>query len=224
MAEPVKLAVFDCDGTLVDSQHAINACMADAFSAVNLLPPPLASVRQVVGLPLAKAIAVLAADETAPINDMTAAYSRSWTRMRDQGALIEPLYDGTLDVLAELEAGGWVLGVATGKSMRGLRATLEHHTISGRFSTLQTADYARGKPDPEMLYQAMQETGADPRDTVMIGDTTYDIEMALAAGVRPIGVAWGYHRTEDLLRAGASVVASTVLDLGRIVQFAEETA
>lgn len=224
MTEPLKLAVFDCDGTLVDSQHAINACMADAFSAVSMMPPSLASVRRIVGLPLAQAIAVLADDDRAPIADMTAAYSQSWMRLRDEGALSEPLFAGTLEVLNELETAGWILGIATGKSMRGLHSTLEHHALSGRFYTLQTADNARGKPDPEMLHQAMRETGADPRETVMIGDTTYDIEMARAAGVRSIGVAWGYHQPEDLLRAGASVVAGTVADLGRILQFTEETA
>lgn len=224
MTEPVKLAVFDCDGTLVDSQHAINACMSDAFSAVRMMPPPLSSVRRVVGLPLAQAIAVLADNDRAPIADMTAAYSQSWVRLRDEGALSEPLFAGTMAVLDDLAATGWTLGIATGKSLRGLQATLEHHALGGRFCTLQTADTARGKPDPEMLHLAMRETGADPRQTVMIGDTTYDIEMARAAGVRAIGVAWGYHQPEDLLRAGASVVASTLADLGQILQYTEEIA
>ena len=143
--------------------------------------------------------------------------------MRATGALDEPLFDGIIDVFDTLAADDWILGVATGKSMRGLVATLEKHNLSHRFVTLQTADNARGKPDPEMLELAMLETGAAPHQTVMIGDTTYDIEMACAAGVRPIGVAWGYHAKTELMDAGAVAVANTMADLQRFCEFVEET-
>ena len=224
MTATIKLAVFDCDGTLVDSQHSINACMREAFSAVGREAPPLEQVRRVVGLTLAQAITVLVDDEDAPVAEIAAAYSDAWTGMRVDSSLEEPLFEGMIDVLEKLQAAGWLLGVATGKSMRGLRSTLERHALDEFFHTLQTADRARGKPDPEMLHFAMQETGADAVDTVMIGDTTFDMEMARAAGVRAIGVSWGYHQPDDLRHAGASVVVDTMADLGRALHFAEETA
>ncbi len=222
MPSRVKLAVFDCDGTLVDSQHAINSCMTDAFIHVGLPPPPISRVRRVVGLPLAQAIEILADDDVAPVPAMVEAYSVSWQRMRTGGKLDEPLFDGTFDLLKGLHAGTWTLGVATGKSMRGLEATLAHHRLNGLFSTLQTADRARGKPHPEMLELAMSETAAEPAETVMIGDTTYDMEMAVNAGVRALGVAWGYHAPEDLKAAGALMVAKNVADLDRYLKNLEE--
>lgn len=222
MSSPIKLAVFDCDGTLVDSQHAISSCMSDAFRHVGLTPPPIAHVRRVVGLPLAQAIEILVSNDNAPIRDMVTAYSQSWHRMRAGGTLDEPLFDGTVELLSSLKSADWTLGVATGKSMRGLRQTLEHHGLEGLFATLQTADTARGKPDPEMLHLAMEETAADPSETVMIGDTTYDIEMAVAAGVRALGVAWGYHAPDDLMAAGAVTVFETVNELERYFKNLED--
>lgn len=217
----LKLAVFDCDGTLVDSQFAINACMADAFKSVGYPIPDISDVRRVVGLPLVEAIQIVADDPNAPAEEMAAAYSKSWGDMRAQGRLAEPLFDGVRTVLDHLIATDWVLGVATGKSMRGLMATLEHHDLNGHFQTLQTADKARGKPDPEMLELALAEMGAKASETVMIGDTTYDIEMAKAAGIIAIGVSWGYHAPEDLKTAGASFIVDTAGELGTLLNTKE---
>ena len=217
----LKLAVFDCDGTLVDSQHAINACMADAFTSVGYPKPDIADVRRVVGLPLVQAVEIIAKNPNAPAEDMAAAYSKSWSEMRANGDLAEPVFDGIVDVLDALSARDWLLGVATGKSMRGLKATLDHHQLGSYFQTLQTADKARGKPDPQMLEFAMAETGAVPHETVMIGDTTYDIEMAKAIDVKTIGVSWGYHAPEDLKRAGASFIVHTAGELGTLLNSKE---
>ena len=213
----LKLAVFDCDGTLVDSQFAINACMADAFASVGFPKPDIADVRRVVGLPLVQAIEIIADIPDAPAQEMAAAYSKSWTELRAKGELAEPIFDGIVDVLDALSAQEWVLGVATGKSMRGLKATLDHHQLGSYFQTMQTADKARGKPDPQMLEFAMTETGANPYETVMIGDTTYDIEMAKAIGVKTIGVSWGYHAPEDLKSAGASFIVHSAGELGALL-------
>ena len=221
---PIKLVVFDCDGTLVDSQHAITACMDHAFSAVALTPPPLGRVRRVIGLPLAEAIAVLAEDAAAPIAQMVDAYSTAWQRIRHDKDMEEPLFEGVLDIFDKLDAAGCLMGVATGKSMRGLEATLDQHGIGDRFVTLQTADIARGKPDPDMLLRAMNETGAAPADTIMIGDTTFDIAMACAANVRGYGVSWGYHAPEELRRAGAHAVLNSMAEIGPIIEISEEIA
>lgn len=223
MTIPVKLAVFDCDGTIVDSQYSIMACMAAAFTENGLISPGIAEVRRVVGLPLHRAIEVLAPDG-APIAAMTDAYSRKWSEARSENALSEPLFPGILEVFENLIASGWLLGVATGKSMRGLEATLTHHDIASHFVTLQTADRARGKPDPEMLEIAMAETGAQPWNTVMIGDTTFDMEMARRADVRAVGVSWGYHAPVELTAAGAHVIAESMTDLARLCDFEEEIA
>lgn len=218
----MKLAVFDCDGTLVDSQYAINKCMSDAFVAVGFAAPEIADVRRVVGLPLVQAIEIIADNPDAPAEEMARAYSASWSTMREQGTLAEPLFEGVNEVLHDLTQSDWVLGVATGKSMRGLHATLDHHNLHDHFQTLQTADKARGKPDPQMLELAMSETGAAQTQTIMIGDTTYDIEMACAAGVKSIGVSWGYHPPEDLKSAGASFIVTSAGELGTLLTATED--
>jgi phosphoglycolate phosphatase len=107
--------------------------------------------------------------------------------------------------------------VATGKSDRGLKGCLVNHGVFDLFVTLQTADRHPSKPHPAMLHAAMAEAGAAPAETVVIGDTAYDIEMASAAGVRALGVAWGYHEAEELLAAGAEAVAQTAAELEELL-------
>ncbi len=206
-AAKLKLAVFDCDGTIVDSQHSHLHSMRAAFERYDLVAPPREVIRRVIGLPLVHSFAILAPDQTPDRHeDLRQAYSDDWQELRAQGNLSEPLYPGFKEALDCLVADGWLLGVATGKSHRGLLATLEKHDLSNRFVTLQTADRARGKPHPEMLIKAMEEAGVSAPDTVMIGDTTFDIEMSINAGVRAICVAWGYHDPGELMACGADLV------------------
>jgi len=176
-----------------------------------------------VGLPLDTAIEHLVPTATEElVSDLRAEYGREWHRIRENEGLEEPLFPGLMEILARLEADGWLLGVATGKSRRGLDGTLEKHGIIDRFVTLQTADRARGKPHPEMMLNAMQETGAAPADTVMIGDTTFDVEMACNAGAIAIGVSWGYHEVEELHLAGATAVIDAFDELPKILDRAME--
>lgn len=203
-----RLALFDCDGTLVDSQANIHAAMTGCFAEVGRVAPDRAAVRRIVGLSLPEAMrTLLPGAEDAHHHDLAEGYKRCFRRMREQGEVEEALYGGIVGALDRLEADGWLLGVATGKSDRGLRLVLEHHGLFHRFVTLQTADRHPSKPHPSMIEQAMAEAGADPLSTVMIGDTSYDILMAHNAGVRAIGVAWGYHEPAELLAEGADVVA-----------------
>jgi phosphoglycolate phosphatase len=203
-----RLAIFDCDGTLVDSQANIHAAMTACFAEVGRAAPDRAAVRRIVGLSLPEAMRALLPDaEVAHHHDLAEGYKRCFRRMREQGEVEEALYDGIVGAIDRLEADGWLLGVATGKSDRGLRMVLEHHDLFHRFVTLQTADRHPSKPHPSMIEQAMAEAGADPLSTVMIGDTSYDILMAHNAGVRAIGVAWGYHEPAELLAEGADVLA-----------------
>lgn len=219
MPEAIRLAVFDCDGTLVDSQHSIIAAMHAAFDRRGVPRATDEAIRRVVGLPLFDAISVLAPDCSPDmIEIMRGDYSTAWQEMRSQGGLDEPLYPGTVEVLDQLADADWLLGVATGKSHRGLVGTLEKHDVLDRFITLQTADRARGKPHPEMLFNAMNEAGAEASHTAMIGDTTFDMEMAHHAGVMAIGVAWGYHDVGELEQAGAKAIISGFGELAGILQ------
>lgn len=204
-----RLALFDCDGTLVDSQHNIIECMDAAFQRAGLAPPPRQATRRIVGLSLVPAMQMLLPDVDPALHlQLAEDYKAAFHRLRGEGRVVEPLFDGILPVLAALEEAGWLLGVATGKSDRGLDLCLRHHGIHDRFVTLQTADRHPSKPHPSMVTQAMAEAGAAPQTTIVIGDTSFDMAMAVAAGARALGVDWGYHDADDLWAAGAYHVAA----------------
>jgi phosphoglycolate phosphatase len=218
-SQPLRLAVFDCDGTLVDSAHSIVMCMQAACAAHGFAEPTADDVRAMVGLPLEQAIALLFPEMPADtVMAVREGYRESFGDLRQKGEVHEPLYHGTLEALAVLEEAGWLLGVATGKAMRGLVATLSTHALEDRFVTLQTADLSQGKPNPDMLYKAMAETGVEPGATVMIGDTTFDMEMARNAGTLAIGVGWGYHEVEQLTKAGAHRVVDSYEELPEVIE------
>lgn len=216
---PTRLAVFDCDGTLVDSQANICVACERAFDGAGMTPPPRARIRRIVGLSLVEAMRVLLPQADDALHRALATdYKAAFHAMRASGELAdEPLFDGIAEVLAVLAADGWALGVATGKSDRGLAHILDRHGIADRFVTLQTADRHASKPDPAMLIAAMDEAGAAPHETAMIGDTSFDMAMAKAARARAVGVAWGYHDVHELADAGADVVADRVGDLRHLV-------
>ena len=215
----MKLVVFDCDGTLVDSQHMIVAAMTSAFEGVGRVPLPRQQVLSIVGLSLPLAIERLVPDAKAEeIVALTDGYKSGFAAVRQRPEAHEPLYDGIREVIEWLHRQDDVrLGIATGKSRRGVDRVVEQHALQGRFATVSTADEHPSKPHPSMLDHAMAETGAKPANTVMIGDTTSDIDMALAAGVGAIGVAWGYHDARDLHAAGAHAVAADRLELAEIL-------
>lgn len=203
-----RLAIFDCDGTLVDSQHVICRAMAECFVGAGREAPAAERTRRVVGLSLFQAMEALLPDESEAVHaELAAGYKQAFQGLRARGHVEEPLFDGISDLVEDLAGDGWLLGVATGKSDRGLGLCLDCHDLAGRFVTLQTADRHPSKPHPSMIHAAMAEAGAEPAGTIMIGDTSYDMEMARAAGVTAIGVAWGYHAAEELWAAGAHHVA-----------------
>jgi len=211
-----RLAVFDCDGTLVDGQADVLFAMRRAFERARMPAPEPMRVRSLVGLSLGVAIRQLApAASEEEARALTEYYKSSFRARREEGLLDEPLYDGIADLLQRLHAAGWQLAVATGKSDRGLAACLAAHGIAELFTSLQTADRHPSKPHPAMLEAALFEAGAQPGEAVMIGDTSFDIDMARAAGVASIGVAWGYHRAEELTAAGAGALAYNAAELER---------
>ncbi len=213
------LALFDCDGTLVDSQANICMAMEHAFSAIGAAAPPRDAIRRIVGLSVFEAAcALMPAGDEAEQTRLAQAYKTSFHELRGRGLIEEPLYDGIADLIASLHRDGWKLGVATGKSDRGLERCLDYHGLSEMFITLQTADRHPSKPHPSMVHQAMLDAQATPETTVMIGDTTYDIHMGRAAGVRTIGVSWGYHPAGELAEAGADMVAQTMEELSQMLR------
>jgi phosphoglycolate phosphatase len=206
----LRLAIFDCDGTLVDGQAGVIAAMEQAFGAVGLPAPDRHQVRRIVGLSLPQAIRLLAPQASeAQRSAADTAYRDAFRAAREAGHLVEPLYDGIAELITSLAGEGWLLGVATGKSQRGLEHCLATHGLSAHFSTLQTADHHPSKPNPAMIEAALAETGVERGNAVMIGDTEYDVAMAVNAGVRALGVEWGYHTAQELRSAGAEAIAAS---------------
>ena len=213
-----RLALFDCDGTLVDSQANICMAMEHAFEDAGLVPPLRSAIRRIVGLSLLEIMRALLPDAGDIVHgQMVERYRASYLTLRNNGLEHEPLYDGIAGVLSKLDEDGWMLGVATGKSDRGLERCLDHHAIRGLFVTLQTADRHPSKPNPSMVYQAIADAGAEPGTTVMIGDTVYDILMGKSAGCRTIGVSWGYHPVTEMRDAGADMIAENMDELAAML-------
>lgn len=210
-----RLAIFDCDGTLVDSQANICLAMARAFAAEGLVAPDLHIVRRIVGLSLVEAMRGLLPEAEDGLHRRLAKhYKQAFQSLRQENALaVEPLYDGLLGLLDRLEAEGWLLAVATGKSDRGLDLCLKHHGIKQRFVSLQTADRHPSKPDPSMVFEALADADVAPHNAVIIGDTSYDMLMGVNANIRALGVNWGYHEPAELIAAGADLVAQNMDEL-----------
>jgi phosphoglycolate phosphatase len=214
----LKLVIFDCDGTLVDSQYMICAAMRQAYEANNLSVPAREHLLAIVGLSLPDAFRHLATQSgngaEHPVEALVTCYKAAFADLRGSVDNLEPLYPGareTLDTLARRP--DTLLGIATGKSQRGVRAVLGRHGLAERFATIQTADDAPSKPHPGMVLAAMRATGASARDTIVVGDTVFDLEMARAAGAHAVGVAWGYHPTSALAAAGADAMIESFAEL-----------
>ncbi|MEC9345249.1 MAG: HAD-IA family hydrolase [Pseudomonadota bacterium] len=204
----LRLVIFDCDGTLVDSQYGIVHAMQTAFLSFGLIAPAPEAVKRVVGLSLETAIQTLAPGHgISDIRQLAALYREAAIGDGRPAHTREPMFEGIKAAILSLEQAGYLLGVATGKGRRGLDAMIARHGLANRFVTLQTADSVQaGKPAPDMCLQACAEAGVEPRDAVVIGDTSFDMQMARRAGSAAIGVAWGYHPPAELVRAGAAEV------------------
>jgi phosphoglycolate phosphatase len=214
MTTSTRLAVFDIDGTIVDSQHNIVASMLQACERHQVAPPSPAAIRQIIGLSLSEAVERLLPGADPDLQRAVAeSYKQGFAELRTSSSHFEPLFPGVVAALDALGRQGWLLAVATGKSRRGLLAMIERHNLEGRFISLQTADDNPGKPHPAMLRRAMADAGAKAGESVMIGDTSFDMLMGREAGTRTVGVAWGYHPAEELIDAGAERVVASYPEL-----------
>jgi phosphoglycolate phosphatase len=203
--QPKRLIVFDVDGTLVDSQNDIVRSMTLSFEALGLDAPDRSRIVGIIGVSLEIAVAQLAPDLSSKMYDaLVEGYKSAYTSLRAQNGstLSSPLYPNAHRVLQGLhDTPQYLLGVATGKSRRGLDVLLHEHDLADFFVTLQTADTHPSKPHPAMLQAALADAGIEAQNAVMIGDTQFDLEMAQAAGLYSIGVIWGYHVSSRLATA-----------------------
>ncbi|WP_421786275.1 HAD-IA family hydrolase [Hyphobacterium sp.] len=213
----LKLALFDLDGTLVDSRQLIAVSMDEAFRKNGLDGCTYEQVRQIVGIELFEAIPMLLPPDYPPDGAVKIGndFREIFVRNRADGTHTEGLYPGARELLEQLDREGWLLGVATGKPRRGLDHVLAAHGMTDLFVTLNTSCTGPGKPNPRMVLDAMHETGTELHRTIMIGDSSHDIQMALNARVRAAGVAWGFHTAAELSGAGAHSVHDDFDCLGR---------
>lgn len=214
-ASDMQLILFDCDGTLVDSQALIQAAMAGAFHSLGLAPPERSRTLSVVGLSLPEAMARMLPETSAAIQRAAAdAYKAAAIALREESAHTEPFFAGARETIVALAARPDILlGLATGKSRRGVDRLIAQAGLDGVFAAIETADSAPSKPHPAMILQAMRTAGCEAATTTMIGDTTFDLDMARSAGVRGIGVAWGYHPVESLEASGAHHIVHSFAEL-----------
>ena len=213
----MRLAIFDLDGTLIDSVALIVETVTNSFAAVNEPVPDEQAIRSISGITARDAMAILAPDASPErVEIILQSYRDHY--IGQAGVSREPLFKGALEALDRLQADPeTILAVATGKGYRGAVTLLERHGIIGRFNSIQTPDHNRGKPDPQMIEAAMAKAGAVRAQSVMIGDTVHDMRMARAAGVGAIGVAWGYHEIAELKDEGADIVIGDFAELDAAV-------
>ncbi|MBW8734517.1 MAG: HAD-IA family hydrolase [Asticcacaulis sp.] len=203
----LKLVVWDLDGTLVDSRASIFKALQEAAVEVGLAAPSYDEVRQIVGLSLLEAVRHMRPDLTPDHAQAYAtAYKQVFIRMHAEPDFHEPLYPGAEETLRRLKAEGWLIGMATGKSRRGIERNTVVYGWGDVFDTSFCADDGPSKPHPHMLECNMTALGVAKNQTIMIGDTTHDIHMGREAGVHTIGVSWGFHTVDELEAAGADVI------------------
>lgn len=212
----VRFAAFDLDGTLFDSAGSIVDGVQACWRACGFSPPGPEAVRRIIGLPWEESVrALLPGAGPDEFRKIRAYHDEVRGGARPRPERRETLFAGARRTLDALDAEGWVLGVVTSRSGARAFEMLEEHGMSGVFATVKTADMGPGKPDPHLLLKAMEDVGAEAGATAMIGDTTFDMEMAVAAGTAAFGVSWGVHETAALRAAGARHVVESFDDLRR---------
>ncbi len=212
----MKLILFDCDGTLVDSAALIHEVMARTFEAFELARPEAQATRSIIGLTLDIAIARLMGqiEVDRRATAMTAHYKSIFASVRSEAGFQEALFPGIAEMVQSLAGRDELLiGAVTGKSRRGLSHIVETHGFDRLFFVSRTADDCPSKPHPAMVMECCAEAGIDPRQTIVIGDAIYDMQMAKSAGAGALGVSWGYASVAELIKAGADHIAHAPTDI-----------
>ena len=205
-----RLLVFDWDGTIADSTGLIVSSLLAACADLGLPVPAPAVARHVIGLGLVDALSHVAPSlPRERYAEISAAYRRRYLE-RDAEIV---LFDGVREMLAELEGAGHLLAIATGKSRAGLARALAQHGVAGRFAATRCADEGFPKPHPDMLLALMDRTGVDAGATVMIGDTTHDMELARNAGTAAVALTHGAHGSEELVRCAPLATLASIAEL-----------
>ncbi|MGC9161976.1 MAG: HAD-IA family hydrolase [Thiomonas sp.] len=209
------LIVFDWDGTLMDSTAAISGAIQRACADLGLTVPSREQASYVIGLGLEDALRHTAPDlPPADYPRLVAAYRKHYFAL--DGQLV--LFDGVLDLLHELKSAGYNLAVATGKSRIGLARAMDRPELRGLFDATRTADETFSKPHPAMLHELMAELASPPQRTVMVGDTTHDLQMARNAQCAAIGVSYGAHDAAQLQALAPVGLVQSVDELRRFLQ------
>lgn len=211
MSQQTVLVVFDWDGTLMDSEARIVASMAGAIDQLGLEPRAPVEIREIIGLGLPEAMATLYPGGYGDVHQaLIMAYRKQFLHECQQP---EELFEGAEQVLQVLSGSGFLLAVATGKSRAGLDRAL--HTTATRhyFMATRCADETCSKPHPQMLEELMDELGAEPQQTLMVGDTEFDLEMARNAGVASLAASYGTQPLERLLALGPLAAFADIRDL-----------
>ena len=218
MIKNLKLALFDYDGTIVDSAGMIVQGAIEAFRICGLPDPDPQKVRENIGRPLAVALDVyMPVGYTVTPEQISEAY-RSW--YAEQGRLglqNEPLYPGMVELIHELKSNDWLIGIATNKSRIGLTNGLAKHNLSNIFDITLSTDENIAKPNPAMALRAMKELGVEEKYSVIIGDTINDIGLGVNSGITSIGVTWGYNNRKLLMSAGANHLVNNAQDLSKLM-------
>ena len=201
----LKLAIWDMDGTIVDSREVIQTAMERTFESLGLPPPAYNDTRKTIGLGLQEACQILA-PKGVDIPTLAETYKQAFVERRSEPDFKEPLYEGAVETLQRLSDDGWLIAMATGKSHRGIRAIFDMHPLEPFFDTIWCADDGPGKAHPFMCEQAMAALGAEPHQSLIIGDAVHDIRMGLNAGIHTLGVSWGFGETQELEAVGAHEV------------------
>jgi len=207
-----RLLVFDWDGTLMDSEARIVGCIRAAIEDLGAEPRDDSSIRNIIGLGLREAIEVLYPQADDALRERLA------QRYRDHylgsSGIPSQLFPGARDTLLDLAERGYLLGIATGKGRQGLDRVLEDTNVRELFHATRCATETLSKPNPEMLEQVMDELGATPEETLMIGDTEYDMLMARNAGAAALAVSYGVHGQERLMGHGPLGCLDDITELG----------
>jgi len=220
----MRLAVFDVDGTLIDSRASIFRAAVEAAQRIGIAPPTYDEVRGIVGLSLFEALQAMRPDlDPETIAAYTRAFQNAFIEFHADPDFREDLYAGAQETLIRLKNDNWLIGMATGNSRRGVTRILAHYGWGDIFDVTFCADDGPSKPHPHMLECNMKALGAGAYQTLMIGDATHDIRMARAAGVYAIGVSWGFHTVAELEGAGAHDIVHDYGALnGALDQFSSE--